>query len=64
MELTGVRGNRFVINPAFFRNYGHLFSTEGLEAISELDVSQLTKLIILLREDLFPPIPIGQVVSE
>lgn len=49
MRLTGVRGNKFVINPAFLRHYGHLFNIEGLEFISKMDNSELTELIIILH---------------
>ena len=48
MELTGVKGNKFVINPAFVRHYGHLFTQEGLEFISHLDGTELLKLTVKL----------------
>ena len=54
-ELADLR-QKYAINPAFFRRYGHLFTKEGLVAISQLDCSQMTKLNILFYEDLFPPI--------
>ena len=49
LKLTGVRGNNFVINPAFVRHYGHLFTIEGLEFISKMDGSQLHELIMILH---------------
>ena len=49
MKLTGVTGNKFVLNPAFFRHYGHLFSIEGLEVISKMDGSQLNELIMIIH---------------
>ena len=49
MKLTGVKGNKFVINSAFVRHYGHLFTTEGLEYISKMDGSQLNELIISMK---------------
>lgn len=50
MKLTGIRGNKFVINPAFLRHYGHLFSIEGLEFISELDSNQLHEIVMIFHQ--------------
>ena len=50
MKLTGVRGNKFVINSAFVRRFDHLFTIEGLETISHLDGKQLVELIDILIE--------------